>query len=115
MINLTVAALAALAVLPMDRITGRSFATRSEVLATHGMAATSHPLATQVALDILKGTPVPQRVEVPVQVVLPRGFETPSVRADIWAELHVAWDMTGDTILSQGPAPSAARQSQERA
>lgn len=71
--------------------------------------------AVAVALDILKGTPVPQRVEVPVQVVLPRGFETPSVRADIWAELHVAWDMTGDTILSQGPAPSAARQSQERA
>jgi len=37
-----------------DRITGRSFATRSEVLATHGMAATSQPLATQIALDILK-------------------------------------------------------------
>ena len=37
-----------------DRITGRSFATRSEVIAQHGMAATSQPLATQVALDILK-------------------------------------------------------------
>ncbi|MFQ5719129.1 MAG: gamma-glutamyltransferase [Acidobacteriota bacterium] len=37
-----------------DRITGRLFATRSEVIATHGMAATSHPLATQVALDVLK-------------------------------------------------------------
>ena len=40
--------------LPMDRITGRAFATRSEVIARHGMAATSQPLATQVALDILK-------------------------------------------------------------
>jgi gamma-glutamyltranspeptidase/glutathione hydrolase len=37
-----------------DRITGAPFATRSEVLATHGMAATSHPLATQIAVDVLK-------------------------------------------------------------
>ncbi len=37
-----------------DRITGKTFATRSEVIATDAMAATSHPLATQTALDILK-------------------------------------------------------------
>ena len=37
-----------------DRITGKTFATRSEVIAQHGMAATSQPLATQVAIDILK-------------------------------------------------------------
>ena len=37
-----------------DRITGKKWATRSEVIAQHGMAATSQPLATQVALDILK-------------------------------------------------------------
>lgn len=37
-----------------DRITGRDFATRSEVIARNGMAATSQPLATQAALDILK-------------------------------------------------------------
>jgi gamma-glutamyltranspeptidase/glutathione hydrolase len=37
-----------------DRITGRSFASRSEVIGANGMAATSHPLATQIALDILK-------------------------------------------------------------
>jgi gamma-glutamyltranspeptidase/glutathione hydrolase len=37
-----------------DRVTGRSFATRSEVLARNGIAATSHPLATEAALDILK-------------------------------------------------------------
>jgi len=37
-----------------DRSIGKTFATRSEVIAQHGMAATSHPLATQVALDILK-------------------------------------------------------------
>ena len=37
-----------------DRITGKSFATRSEVIAQHGMVATSHPLVTQVGLDVLK-------------------------------------------------------------
>ncbi len=37
-----------------DRPTGAPFASRSEVIATRGMAATSQPLATQVALDILK-------------------------------------------------------------
>ena len=37
-----------------DRITGRAFATRSEVIARHGMAATSQPLATQVAINILQ-------------------------------------------------------------
>ncbi len=37
-----------------DRVTGEPFASRSEVLSQHGMAATSQPLATQAALDILK-------------------------------------------------------------
>jgi gamma-glutamyltranspeptidase/glutathione hydrolase len=37
-----------------DRLTGKMFATRSEVIAPSVMAATSHPLATQVALDIMK-------------------------------------------------------------
>lgn len=37
-----------------DRVTGDLNATRSAVIATHGMACTSHPLATQIALDILK-------------------------------------------------------------
>ena len=37
-----------------DRVTGEPFASRSEVIATRGMAATSQPLATQVALDILR-------------------------------------------------------------
>ncbi|WP_226467463.1 gamma-glutamyltransferase [Luteimonas panaciterrae] len=37
-----------------DRITGQPFATRSEVYAPHAMAATSQPLATQIALDTMK-------------------------------------------------------------
>src|SRR5438067_6579693 len=38
----------------IDRITGKPFATRSEVLARHGMVCTSVPAATQAGLDILK-------------------------------------------------------------
>jgi gamma-glutamyltranspeptidase/glutathione hydrolase len=38
----------------VDRITGQAFATRSVVYAPQAMAATSHPLATQVALDVMK-------------------------------------------------------------
>jgi len=37
-----------------DRVTGHDFASRSEVIAPHAMAATSQPLATQIALDIMK-------------------------------------------------------------
>ncbi len=37
-----------------DRLVGQPFATRSPAVAQHGMAATSHPLASQVALDVLK-------------------------------------------------------------
>ena len=37
-----------------DRVTGKPFATRSEIYAPHAMAATSHPLATQIALDVMK-------------------------------------------------------------
>ena len=37
-----------------DRVTGEVFAMRSPVLATSAMAATSQPLATQVALNVMK-------------------------------------------------------------
>ena len=36
----------------IDRITGKNFATRSEVLARHGMVCTSVPAATQVGVEI---------------------------------------------------------------
>ena len=37
-----------------DRVAGRALASRSEIIAPQGMVATSQPLATQVAIDILK-------------------------------------------------------------
>jgi gamma-glutamyltranspeptidase / glutathione hydrolase len=45
---------ASAAVPGFDRVSGAAHASRSEVIAPHGMAATSQPLATQIALDILK-------------------------------------------------------------
>ena len=41
-------------VLSADRPVRNDWAGRSEVIASHGMVASSHPLATQIGLDILK-------------------------------------------------------------
>ncbi len=38
----------------IDRVTGQTYATRSEVIAANGMVATSQPLASQIGLEILK-------------------------------------------------------------
>src|SRR6476646_2930946 len=46
--------LTAVANAQIDRLTGKTFATRSEVLGRHGMVCTSVPAATQVGLEILK-------------------------------------------------------------
>jgi gamma-glutamyltranspeptidase/glutathione hydrolase len=37
-----------------DRVTGKTHATRSEVIAANGMVATSQPLASQIGLQVLK-------------------------------------------------------------
>ncbi len=66
-------------------------------------------LAIETALTILRGGQVPRRIETPMQVILPRGQETASVKADAWAERHVRWELPDDAILSQGASlrPSA--------
>lgn len=53
-------------VLAQDRLTGRNFASRSEVIGQHGMVASSQPLATQIGIDILKkgGTAVDAAIAV---------------------------------------------------
>ncbi|NBD37194.1 MAG: gamma-glutamyltransferase [Verrucomicrobia bacterium] len=49
-----VSGMAGNSVMAADRLTGESFATRSEVLATNGMVATSQPLAVQAGVRILR-------------------------------------------------------------
>ena len=79
-----------------------------------GFMAVDYPaamgaLAIETALTILRGGQVPRRIETPIQVILPRGQETASVKADAWAERHVRWELPDDAILSQGASlrPSA--------
>src|SRR4030081_772734 len=50
----TLFAFSAISSAQVDRITGKNFATRSEVVARHGMVCTSVPAATQVGVEILK-------------------------------------------------------------
>ena len=79
----------------MDRITGKSLCDRSEVYTTHGMAATSQPLATQVAIDILKqgGSAVDAAIaaECHARLVEPTGS---GVGGDLFAIVWSAKDKT---------------------
>ena len=56
-----------------DRITGEPFASRSEVIGTNGMVATSHPLATQIGLDILKSGGKQRVINFPINPETPQG------------------------------------------
>jgi hypothetical protein len=47
-VNLTLCLLVTTATIAQDRLTGRNFATRSEVIGQHGMVASSQLLATQI-------------------------------------------------------------------
>jgi len=91
-----------------DRIRGKAFATRSEVIAKHGMAATSQPLATQIALDILKkgGTAVDAAIAADAALGLmePTGS---GMGGDLFA---IVWDSKTQKLYglnSSGPSPKS--------
>lgn len=63
-------------------------------------------LSFQTGLDALFGRKVPRRIEANIDIVVSRGHETPSVKADILAEEKVRWDREDDYIHAAGWIPN---------
>ena len=91
-----------------DRVTGEQFASRSEVIGQHGMIATSHPLATQIGLDILKkgGTAIDAAIAANIALGLmePTGS---GMGGDLFA---IVWDAKEHKLFglnASGPAPQS--------
>ena len=91
-----------------DRITGLEFASRSEVLSTNGMAATSHPLATQTALSILQNGGNAIDAAIAANAVL--GLVEPTgcgVGGDLFAIVWSADDAKLYGLNASGPSPQS--------
>jgi ribose transport system substrate-binding protein len=61
--------------------------------------------AVELALQVLAGASVPKLYFVNSDVVVSKGYETPSVHADKWVEDYVQLDKPMDLILSSGLGP----------
>lgn len=59
-------------------------------------------ISFQVALDILFGRQVPRIVEANSEIIVTRGHETKSVRADVHAEKKVYWNRADDHVHAAG-------------
>ena len=91
-----------------DRITGEQFASRSEVIGQYGMVATSHPLATQIGIDVLKkgGTAIDAAIAANIALGLmePTGS---GIGGDLFA---IVWDANEKKLFglnASGPAPQS--------
>jgi ribose transport system substrate-binding protein len=61
--------------------------------------------SVEVALKVLQGIPVAKIHSINSQLTLTRGDETPSVRADQWADEYVQANKPNDYLLSSGMGP----------
>src|SRR5262245_55487507 len=91
-----------------NRPVGPRFVTRSEVLAQHGMACTSQPLATQAALDILKagGSAVDAAIAANAVLSLVEPMSC-GIGGDLFA---IVWDTTSGKLYglnASGRSPRA--------
>ena len=91
-----------------DRITGEKFASRSEIIGKNGMVATSHPLATQIGIDVLKkgGTAVDAAIAANISLGLmePTGS---GIGGDLFA---IVWDAKQEKLFglnASGPSPKS--------
>lgn len=91
-----------------ERITGKNFASRSEVLAKNGMVATSQPLAAEIGIEILKqgGTAVDAAIAVDAALGLmePTGA---GIGGDLFA---IVWDAKSQKLYginASGPSPKS--------
>ena len=89
-----------------DRITGELFATRSEVIAQNGMVASSHPLATQIGIEILKNGG--NAIDAAIAVNAALGLMEPTgcgIGGDLFA---IVWDPKAKKLHglnASGPSP----------
>src|SRR5258706_7141761 len=86
----------AMPVLADNRPVGNHFSTRSEVIAQHGMACTSQPLATQAAIDILKQGG--SAVDAAIAANATLGLVEPTMNGigrDLFA---IVWDAKGEKL-----------------
>ena len=89
-----------------DRLSGRLFTTRSEVIAKNGMAATNHPLATQIAIEILKKGGSAVDAAIAANAFL--GFADPAMNGlggDLFAIVWSAKDQKLHGLNASGKSP----------
>jgi gamma-glutamyltranspeptidase/glutathione hydrolase len=90
----------------IDRVASRPFATRAEVIAQHGMVATSQPLAAQVGLDILKAGG--NAIDAAIATNAALGLMEPTgsgIGGDLFAIVWSAKDQTLYGLNASGRSP----------